>query len=147
MKFWITSFILLFALAELYQWVQHFTLPLPVFILGGAFLAIASNHDKRVGFPGPRPPTGSPPADAAPVSPTPTQLPTMVQPMAPQSPAECSHGASSAASRNAAVQAPTSPFDHYAAGAKATATEAEGGQAAAAAPPRSISFTIDPAKH
>ncbi len=147
MKFWITSFILLFGLAELYQWVQHFTFPLPVFILGGVFLVIASNHDKRVGFPGPRPLTGAPPTDPARVSPSTTQLPTMAHPMAHQSPAECSHSASPAESRNVAVRAAPSPFDQYAAGAKATATEAEGGQAASAAPPRSISFTIDPAKH
>ena len=55
MKIWATTFVGLFGLVELYQWVQHFswtvTLPLPVFILGGAALAIASNYDKRAGLP------------------------------------------------------------------------------------------------
>src|SRR6476646_4809364 len=55
MKIWATTFVVLFGLFELYQWVQHFnwtiTLPLPVFILGGAALAIASNYDKRSGLP------------------------------------------------------------------------------------------------
>lgn len=55
MKVWATSFIVLFGLVELYQWVRHLhfgvDLPLPVFILGGALLAIASNYDKRAGLP------------------------------------------------------------------------------------------------
>lgn len=50
MRVWITSFLVLFGMAELYQWVKHFTLPLPVYILGGAFLAIASNYERRGGF-------------------------------------------------------------------------------------------------
>jgi hypothetical protein len=41
----------LFGLAELFQWMKQLSLPLPVFILGGAFLAIASNYEKRAGFP------------------------------------------------------------------------------------------------
>jgi hypothetical protein len=51
MKFWIASFLVLFSVAELFQWLKHFTLPLPIYILGGAFLAIASNYDRRSGFP------------------------------------------------------------------------------------------------
>lgn len=51
MRVWLASFLLLFALAQLYQWAKHLTLPLPVFILGGLFLAIASNYDKRSGWP------------------------------------------------------------------------------------------------
>lgn len=47
MRVWIASFLVLFGTAEVYQWVEHFTLPLPIYILGGAFLAIASNY-KRV---------------------------------------------------------------------------------------------------
>lgn len=46
MRVWLASFLLLFAIAEVYQWAKHFTLPLPIFILGGAFLAIVSNYDK-----------------------------------------------------------------------------------------------------
>ncbi|HEY9908305.1 MAG TPA: hypothetical protein V6D18_11960 [Thermosynechococcaceae cyanobacterium] len=51
MKVWITCFILLFGMAELLQWVQKLSLPLPIFILGGAFLAIASNYDKLTNLP------------------------------------------------------------------------------------------------
>ncbi len=51
MKLWIGLFVALFGLAELFQWFRHFALPLPIFILGGAFLAIASNSDKRTGLP------------------------------------------------------------------------------------------------
>jgi hypothetical protein len=46
MRVWITCFILLFGGTELLQWVKQFSLPLPIFILGGVFLAIASNYDK-----------------------------------------------------------------------------------------------------
>lgn len=51
MKVWFVSFFLLFAMAELYQWLKHFSLPLPVYILGGAFLAIASNYERITGLP------------------------------------------------------------------------------------------------
>jgi hypothetical protein len=51
MRVWIASFLVLFGIAELYQWAKHLTLPLPVYVLGGAFLAIASNYDKIPGFP------------------------------------------------------------------------------------------------
>ena len=51
MKVWITCFIVLFGTAELLQWIQQFSLPLPMFILGGAFLAIASNYDKLTSLP------------------------------------------------------------------------------------------------
>jgi hypothetical protein len=37
-------------MAEFYQWVKHFTVPLPVFILAGAILAIASNYGKYAGW-------------------------------------------------------------------------------------------------
>ncbi|MBE9177935.1 hypothetical protein IQ268_04970 [Oculatella sp. LEGE 06141] len=57
MKVWLTCFLLLFAIAELYQWItntgwmSHFHLPLPVLMLAGAGLAIASNYDKQAGLP------------------------------------------------------------------------------------------------
>lgn len=70
MKVWIASFLVLFGMAELYQWLKHFTLPLPIYILGGAFLAIASNYERRAGFPFPRPneqpSTANPPAPQPP---------------------------------------------------------------------------------
>jgi hypothetical protein len=37
-------------MAEFYQWVRDFTIPLPVFILAGTILAIASNHGKYAGW-------------------------------------------------------------------------------------------------
>ncbi|MBM0740056.1 hypothetical protein JOY44_00100 [Phormidium sp. CLA17] len=46
MRLWLTSFILLFGAAELWQWVEQASLPTPFFVLGGAFLAIASNYGK-----------------------------------------------------------------------------------------------------
>lgn len=50
MKVWLSCFFLLFAIAELFQWAQHVTLPLPFYILCGAVLAVASNADKQLGF-------------------------------------------------------------------------------------------------
>jgi len=50
MRVWIACFFVLFALAEFFDWVKEFTLPLPIYILGGAFLAVASNYDKIVGL-------------------------------------------------------------------------------------------------
>jgi hypothetical protein len=49
MRVWLACFFVLFALAELFDWVKEFNLPLPIYILGGAFLAVASNYDKIVG--------------------------------------------------------------------------------------------------
>ncbi|MBG1268010.1 hypothetical protein [Nostoc sp. WHI] len=49
MKVWLACFLVLFALGELFEWLQEFNLPLPIYILGGAFLAVASNYDKIVG--------------------------------------------------------------------------------------------------
>lgn len=51
MRVWLTSFILLFGVAELFQWLREITLPTPIFILGGALLAIASNYDKLSDLP------------------------------------------------------------------------------------------------
>lgn len=51
LQFGIACFFVLFGLSQLFQWMQHLSLPLPIFILGGAFLAIASNFDKRAGLP------------------------------------------------------------------------------------------------
>ncbi len=49
MRVWLACFVLLFALAEFFDWLQEFTLPLPIYILGGAFLAVASNYNKIIG--------------------------------------------------------------------------------------------------
>lgn len=51
MRIWLTSFIVLFGAAELWQWAQHLSLPLPMFVLGGVFLAVASNYDKLKNLP------------------------------------------------------------------------------------------------
>ncbi len=50
MKVWMISVLVLFGMVEMYQWMKHFTLPLPVFIFGGALLAIASNYRKYTGW-------------------------------------------------------------------------------------------------
>jgi len=46
MKGWLVSVAVLFVLAEILLWLKNFILPLPIYLLGGAFLAIASNYDK-----------------------------------------------------------------------------------------------------
>lgn len=49
MRVWFICFVVLFALSRLFDWVQQLSLPLPIYILGGAFLAIASNYEKLFG--------------------------------------------------------------------------------------------------
>jgi hypothetical protein len=49
MRIWLACILVLFALAELFDWMKQLALPLPIYILGGAFLAVASNYDKIVG--------------------------------------------------------------------------------------------------
>jgi hypothetical protein len=51
MRVWIVCFIVLFGSAELLEWLQKFSLPMPIFVLGGAFLAIASNYNKLTHLP------------------------------------------------------------------------------------------------
>nr|WP_225938759.1 hypothetical protein [Kovacikia minuta] len=53
MRVWITCFLFLFGATELLQWFKQFSLPLPIFILGGVFLAIVSNYDKLTSLPSP----------------------------------------------------------------------------------------------
>ncbi|NET02681.1 MAG: hypothetical protein F6K62_12950 [Sphaerospermopsis sp. SIO1G2] len=50
MRVWLACFFVLFALAEFFDWIKELSLPLPIYILGGAFLAVASNYDKIVGY-------------------------------------------------------------------------------------------------
>jgi hypothetical protein len=45
---WITIVVLLFIAVEAFQWIKGFILPLPIYVLAGAFLAIASNYDKGI---------------------------------------------------------------------------------------------------
>lgn len=60
--FWLVCFIVLFGATEFYRWLTHLInvnvtglnwaeLPLPIFILAGVALAIASNHAKQSGLP------------------------------------------------------------------------------------------------
>jgi hypothetical protein len=49
MRVWLACFFVLFALAEFFDWVKDLSLPLPIYILGGAFLAVVSNYDQIVG--------------------------------------------------------------------------------------------------
>ena len=48
MKAWLISVALLFVLAEFSLWIADFILPLPIYILAGSFLAIASNYEKGI---------------------------------------------------------------------------------------------------
>lgn len=45
-KAWLFGVAILFVLAEFSIWLKQFILPLPIYILAGAFLAIASNYEK-----------------------------------------------------------------------------------------------------
>ena len=48
MRIWIACFFILFAIAQLFDWMKHLSLPLPIYILGGLFLAIGSNSNKSI---------------------------------------------------------------------------------------------------
>lgn len=50
MRVWLACFFVLFALAQLFDWIEHISLPMPIYILGGAFLAIASNYSRHFSF-------------------------------------------------------------------------------------------------
>ena len=85
MRVWLACFLVLFGLSELFQWMKQLSLPLPVFILGGAFLAIASNYDRRAGFPFnlmDRPPV----RDPQPMGPTSSQAVNLSRSSSPQKP-------------------------------------------------------------
>lgn len=92
-QFGVICFLLFFGLSQFFQWAQHLTLPLPIFILGGAFLAIASNFDRRAGLPFSllNPPTEAP--KESPLSAAPTQNPVIsptASPVMTQAPREVS---------------------------------------------------------
>ena len=48
MKSWLFSVVVLFILAKAFLWLKGFILPLPLYVLAGAFLAIASNYDRGI---------------------------------------------------------------------------------------------------
>ncbi|MGP0128208.1 MAG: hypothetical protein ACTMUB_02730 [cyanobacterium endosymbiont of Rhopalodia musculus] len=49
MGVWIITVGVLFVFVRLFQWFQGFMLPFPIYLLAGAFLAIASNYEKGLG--------------------------------------------------------------------------------------------------
>ena len=48
MRFWLTTVVLLILATQIFQALKVFFVPLPIYILAGAFLAIASNYDKGI---------------------------------------------------------------------------------------------------
>lgn len=48
MKVWFVSVLIIFILAQLFLWLRNFFIPLPLYIFGGALLAIASNYDGEI---------------------------------------------------------------------------------------------------
>ena len=48
LKAWLVGVGIWFVLAEVGMWLKQFILPLPIYILGGAFLAIASNYEQGI---------------------------------------------------------------------------------------------------
>lgn len=51
MRIWLISFLVLLALARGLDWLHHFSLPLPILLLGGAILSIVSNESTLGGLP------------------------------------------------------------------------------------------------
>ena len=49
-QFLILTIFVLFGAVELFQWLKGVMLPLPIYVLAGAFLAIASNYDRGMGL-------------------------------------------------------------------------------------------------
>jgi hypothetical protein len=89
MRVWVAGVVLFFVMAELYPWVQGLSLPLPLMVVAGLGLAIASNWPALKGS-GRSPqlaakpaPTASPSQPAQPANPAPppqrppTQLPNL----------------------------------------------------------------------
>lgn len=66
---------LLFVGVEFFQWFRSIILPLPVYVLGGAFLAIASNYDRGLGLVLGRTSVVEPPS--------PETIPVIVEPTTP----------------------------------------------------------------
>lgn len=48
-QFWGLIVVVLFVGVQLFQWLKGAILPLPLYVMAGAFLAIASNYDKGMG--------------------------------------------------------------------------------------------------
>jgi hypothetical protein len=48
MRFWLVSVVFIFLSAQFILWIKDFFIPLPLYIFGGAFLAIASNYQEGI---------------------------------------------------------------------------------------------------
>lgn len=48
-QFWGLTVVILFIGVQFFQWLKGSILPLPLYVMAGAFLAIASNYDKGMG--------------------------------------------------------------------------------------------------
>lgn len=81
--------VMLFGLSEALDWLKQVELPMPVLIVGGLVLAIASNYDKRESFPlWPESPPKAPPAAAPTVAAPPTVEPPAAAQSLPPSPSQ-----------------------------------------------------------
>lgn len=85
-QFGLICFVVFFIFSQIFEWASQITLPLPIFVLGGAFLAIASNFDRRAGFPFNLLNAVIPPQEPA----IPTESPTLTQSSTAKFPREVS---------------------------------------------------------
>lgn len=85
-QFGLICFVIFFIFSQAFEWASEIKLPLPIFILGGAFLAIASNFDRRAGFPFNLLNTVTPPEEPL----IPSAPPTIAQSSTPKFPQEVS---------------------------------------------------------
>lgn len=85
-QFGLVCFVVFFILSQMFEWASQITLPFPIFVLGGAFLAIASNFDRRAGFPLNLLNTLTPPEEPA----IPNESPTIAESSIPKFPREVS---------------------------------------------------------
>ncbi|GFE69813.1 hypothetical protein [Chroococcus sp. FPU101] len=51
MRVWLVTCLILFTLVQFYEWAKGFILPLPIYVLAGAFLSLASNYSKIPSLP------------------------------------------------------------------------------------------------
>jgi hypothetical protein len=90
MQVWVVCVLAFFGMAELYQWLHGITLPMPVFVIAGALLAVASNANKvwpkSLEVPA-VPPSSAPVSPIAPPEPVlPPRIAPPSQPSIPQLP-------------------------------------------------------------
>ena len=85
MQLWIATVVILFALSQLWEWLNNTEFSLPVLAVAGLGLAIASNYDKRQSFPFWPTATNAPPSAPSPTiitETTPTLTPNSDQAVA-----------------------------------------------------------------